>query len=200
MQSLDAQRLYEVAQHSIESGARHAAPLEPSLETYSARLCAEGASFVTLKLAGNLRGCIGSLEAMRPLVVDVAQNAFSAAFLDVRFPPVSRRELAALDVEISVLSPSQPLDVASESGLLAALRPRVDGLTLEWGARRATLLPAVWEQLVEPPDFLRCLKQKAGLPPDFWSPELRFSRYQTVSVPRPAGSPQRPDAADAVDA
>ncbi len=197
MRSRDARHLHEVAKGSIDQGARCGAPLEPSLESFSPPLCADGASFVTLQLGGNLRGCIGSLDAARPLVVDVARNAFSAAFHDVRFPPVSRRELRLLEIEISVLSASEPLEVGSESDLLAALRPRVDGLTLEWGPQRATLLPAVWDQLAEAHHFVRCLKEKAGLPPDFWSAEFRFSRYQTVSVPKPAGSPRHPDAVDA---
>lgn len=189
MHSRDAEGLHEVARCSIECGARSGAAHEPGLEAYSAALLAEAASFVTLHLGGELRGCVGRLDATRPLVVDVAQNAFSAAFLDARFRPVSRRELEALEIHISVLSASQPLQSASEAALLGALRPRVDGLTLEWGPRRATLLPAVWEQLPEPRAFLHCLKQKAGLPADFWSPELRFSRYRALSVPRPAERP-----------
>lgn len=139
------------------------------------------ATFVTLKLDGVLRGCIGMLEAQRPLWLDVVHNARAAAFRDPRFPPLGLAELDPLHIEISVLSPPEPLPAPDRASLLAALRPGQDGLTLEEGARRATYLPAVWASLPEPQDFLAQLLLKAGLPRDHWSGQLRFFRYSTES-------------------
>lgn len=136
-----------------------------------------GATFITLTSAGSLRGCIGSLEAERPLRVDVESNARAAAFSDPRFPPVSMREYHEIEVEVSLLSSLQPVAVESETQTLTLLRPGVDGVLLEYGQRRGTFLPQVWEQLPEPRAFLAHLKQKAGLPADFWAEEIRLSRY-----------------------
>jgi hypothetical protein len=136
-----------------------------------------GASFVTLTRQGELRGCIGSLEAHRPLEMDVRANALGAAFRDPRFAPLSRSEFDAVRVEVSLLSPSEPLEVADEAAALAALRPHVDGVVFEYGHLRSTFLPQVWEQLPDPDQFLAYLKRKAGLPMDFWAEQVRLSRY-----------------------
>lgn len=136
-----------------------------------------GATFVTLEQRGELRGCIGSLVAHRVLALDVRENALAAAFRDPRFPPLESRELDATAVEVSLLSPPSPVVVANEDELLARLRPAVDGVVLELGARRATFLPQVWESLPDPRAFVGALKRKAGLPADFWSAGLRVSRY-----------------------
>ncbi len=136
-----------------------------------------GATFVTLTCAGALRGCIGSLVAERALRADVESNALAAAFSDPRFPPVSKHEYRAIEVEVSLLSPMQPVTVESETHALTLLRPGIDGVLLEYGRRRGTFLPQVWEQLPEPRAFLAHLKQKAGLPADFWAEEIRLSRY-----------------------
>jgi hypothetical protein len=136
-----------------------------------------GATFVTLTCTGALRGCIGSLEAERPLRVDVENNALAAAFSDPRFPPLSKREYREIAVEVSLLSPMQPVTVDSETHALTLLRPGIDGVLLEYGRRRGTFLPQVWDQLPEPHAFLAHLKQKAGLPADFWSEEIQLSRY-----------------------
>ncbi|MGE5626027.1 MAG: AmmeMemoRadiSam system protein A [Bacillota bacterium] len=139
------------------------------------------ATFVTLKLDGMLRGCIGTLEAQRPLRLDVAHNARAAAFHDPRFAPLSRLEFEPLHIEISVLSPPRGFHAASREALLAELKPGVDGLILQEGGRRATFLPAVWESLLEPEQFLSQLLLKAGLPAAHWSNTLRFARYTTES-------------------
>ncbi|MBX9630664.1 MAG: AmmeMemoRadiSam system protein A [Burkholderiales bacterium] len=136
-----------------------------------------GASFVTLKYQGRLRGCIGSLEARRALVDDVKHNARSAAFLDPRFRPVSLREFDQITVEVSLLSVPAPMAFRDEHDLLAQLRPEVDGLILEYDGHRGTFLPQVWESLPTPRDFFTHLKNKAGLPMDFWSDDLRVARY-----------------------
>ena len=136
-----------------------------------------GASFVTLHLDGELRGCIGSIEAHRPLGEDVARNARAAAYRDPRFPPVATEEIPRLQVEVSVLSPREPLLAKSESDALAMIRPGIDGICLDYGDLRSTFLPQVWESLPEPGEFLGELKRKAGLPRTFWHPDLRLSRY-----------------------
>lgn len=141
-----------------------------------------GACFVTLRIDGRLRGCTGCLEATRPLVVDVAANAYSAAFRDPRFAPVAREEYSLLNAKVSVLSPPEDLRVASEAELLAQLRPGIHGLILQKGQQRATFLPAVWEIISEPTEFLDALREKARLPSGYWSPSLRFARYTTTEV------------------
>jgi AmmeMemoRadiSam system protein A len=142
-----------------------------------AALAQPAATFVTLQLAGELRGCIGSLRPLRPLGVDVRENAIAAAFRDPRFAPVAAVEFEAISVEVSLLSTDERLDVRDEADLLARLRPDVDGLVLAYGHHRATFLPQVWEALPDPRGFLAALKRKAGLPADFWSPQMNVSRY-----------------------
>jgi AmmeMemoRadiSam system protein A len=139
-----------------------------------------GACFVTLTQRGRLRGCIGTLEAYRPLLVDVRANARAAAFSDPRFTPLRAEELAYTTIEISLLSAMQPLSFASEADALAQLRPYIDGIVFEYGHYRSTFLPQVWEQLPEPDEFLAHLKAKAGLPAAFWHDDVRLCRY-TVS-------------------
>ena len=136
-----------------------------------------GASFVTLRIDRELRGCIGSVEARRLLGDDVAHNARAAAYRDPRFPPVSREESVRLQVEVSVLSRREPMRVQSEAQAAAALRPGMDGVFLEFHDLAATFLPQVWEGLPEPLEFLGELRRKAGLPPRFWHPDVRLSRY-----------------------
>jgi AmmeMemoRadiSam system protein A len=148
-------------------------PAHPALE-------APGATFVTLFRHGLLRGCIGSLEARRPLGVDVRANAVAAAFGDPRFPCLVADEFMDTSVEISLLSASQAMTADGEQALLAQLRPGVDGVVLEIAGRRATFLPQVWDTLREPKEFLAELKRKAGLPIDFWSSALHISRYSAT--------------------
>lgn len=138
------------------------------------------ATFVTLHLHGELRGCIGSLDARRTLYEDVTRNAHAAAFEDPRFPPLGADELPAVDIEVSVLTVPQPLRFSSEADALSQFRPGVDGVIFQCGRRRATLLPQVWEQLPEPREFLRHLKMKAGLPADLLADGLELSVYQVV--------------------
>jgi len=148
-----------------------------------AELSQPGASFVTLLKAGQLRGCIGSLEAYQPLGQDILANVRRAAFEDPRFAPVSERELAQLELEVSLLTKPQPLAaVVEEAELLRRLRPGQDGLILQYGAQRATFLPSVWQQLEQPREFVAALKVKAGLARDFWSPRMRWWCYRSASV------------------
>lgn len=140
-------------------------------------LQAPGACFVTLTQQGNLRGCIGSLEAHRPLLADVRANAVAAAFHDPRFAPLTADELDHTELEVSLISPMQPLAFASEAEALAQLRPGIDGVLFEYGTRRSTFLPQVWEQLPAAAEFMGQLKRKAGLSASFWATEVRLQRY-----------------------
>lgn len=143
----------------------------------SPELLEAGATFVTLMQGAQLRGCMGSLEAHRPLVQDVAHNALAAAFRDPRFPPLPPGEFLSTRIEVSLLSAPEDFPVTDEQDCLAKLRPGIDGLILTHGMHRATFLPQVWESLPAPDDFLRQLKLKAGLPADFWDEDLRLARY-----------------------
>ena len=147
----------------------------------AAWLEAEGACFVTLRMSGRLRGCIGSIRSYRSLGEDLAANTRAAALGDPRFEPVVSHELGEIEIEVSVLSPMELLDVGTEAELLEVLRPGVDGLVIEHGSHRATFLPAVWREIEDKAEFVRRLKQKAGLNDDFWSPELSVWRYTTAS-------------------
>jgi len=177
----DRDTLLALAGQSIEHGLNHGRAMSVDPRGYPASLQARRAAFVTLETQGALRGCIGHLEAIQPLVLDVSENAYAAAFRDPRFPPLARRELEDLAVEISVLTRAQPLSFTSEAELLTLIEPGRDGLILEEGAARGTFLPAVWESLPEPWDFLRHLKRKAGLSPEYWSDDIRVLRYRTES-------------------
>lgn len=136
-----------------------------------------GASFVTLSQDGELRGCMGSLEAHRPLLEDVHANALAAAFRDPRFPPLTRDELPNTRIEVSVLSDSRPLTALTEAEVLAQLQPNLHGVILEYEQHRATFLPQVWQDLPDKQAFLAALKRKAGLAPNFWSPDITIRVY-----------------------
>ena len=169
--------LREVALASIQHGLLEGQPVEPEGYPEGHPFSSLGAVFVTLKRGGDLRGCVGSFEAKRSLVQDVAQNAYSAAFMDFRFPPLTDSELADLELHISLLTPLEPLAVTNREELLASLRPGEDGVLLEDLPHRATFLPQVWESLPDPEVFIRELFLKAGLSEDHWSDTMRFHRY-----------------------
>lgn len=164
--------------HAVRSGSAKAV----SLAEQPRRLQEAGACFVTLRRDGELRGCVGELEVTRPLAVSIAENACRAALHDRRFRPVGVDELPELDVHVSVLGPLSPLEVHTRAELLDALHPGVDGVVLAEGGRRATFLPAVWESLPEPEEFVSALERKAGLPPGGWTPERRVFTYQVEEV------------------
>lgn len=136
-----------------------------------------GATFVTLTQCGELRGCIGSLQAHRPLLQDICNNARAAAFHDPRFAPLGRDELENTCCEVSLLSTVEPMSFKNEQDALSQLRPGVDGVIFEYGPYRSTFLPQVWEQLPDPRLFMAHLKRKAGLPENFWADSVKLSRY-----------------------
>jgi len=166
--------LLQLARAAIERELGKDVPLPPRTEW----LEQPGAAFVTLTTHGRLRGCIGSLDARRALYDDVRHNALAAAFSDPRFPPLGKEELTDVAIEVSLLSPPQRMVFSNEQDALQQLHPGRDGVILEYRSHRATYLPQVWEQLPEPADFIDHLKEKAGLPATFWSPEIRLSRYR----------------------
>jgi AmmeMemoRadiSam system protein A len=139
-----------------------------------------GATFVTLTRHGELRGCIGTLEAHRPLGEDVRENAVAAAFRDPRFAPLRAEEFDAVRVEVSLLTEPEFMQFAGEDDALAKLRPGRDGVIFFYNCQRATFLPQVWESLPQPRQFMAQLKRKAGLPADFWHPNVMLARYQVT--------------------
>lgn len=173
--------LATIARQSVvaaASGCRYT----PPREWMAGPLAEPGASFVTLRAAGELRGCIGTIRARRALGVDVAENGRAAALRDPRFDPVEAHELAGLSIELTLLLPPEPLAVGGRHELLTALVPGVDGLVLEEEGRGATFLPAVWQQLPDPEEFVSQLERKAGVRQGSWSPARRLFRYGAESI------------------
>lgn len=164
--------------HARLAGAVHA---EPGLEGLPVELRTERASFVTLTIEGELRGCCGTIEPRRALALDVWRNAQVSAFEDPRFPPLAASEWTQVDLEIAVLSPLERIETTGEAQLLQVLEPGRDGLVIAWRGWRATFLPKVWEHLREPRDFLERLKAKAGWPAGFWAADVDAWRYRTES-------------------
>lgn len=186
--------LLALAYGAIDHGLSHRSPLTVDPADYPPALRSAYASFVTLRRGHRLLGCIGSSEAFRPLVVDVADNAFAAANRDVRFIPVSRHDRADLAVSVTILGPWIPLRVKDDADLAAQLRVGEDGLILEADGRRALFLPQVWSMLPEPARFIAQLKQKTGLPIEAWCGGYRAWRFEARSVsadPRPDGDQLR---------
>jgi len=174
--NLDAVTLTSLARYAISQALR-----QPAMAPDTAGLDADGASFVTLTQGGLLRGCIGSLQAWRPLRDDIVDNAVSAALHDPRFPPLTVSELPDTHIEVSVLSVATPMPFTSKQDALSRLRPGVDGVILYVGRHRATFLPQVWEELPDPELFIGHLMRKAGLAPDYWSDKVEISRYTVTA-------------------
>ena len=175
----DRTYLLRLARESIASRLDgHTLP-EPKMDQLSPELIAIGASFVTLTIHGSLRGCIGSLEAHQPLVLDVREHAIEAAFEDYRFRPLTHDELKIVKIEISRLTAPVPLFYSNPADLPGRLRPGIDGVILKDGYRRATFLPQVWEQLSDVQEFLSHLCAKMGAAADLWRKKvLEVSTYQ----------------------
>jgi hypothetical protein len=177
--------LISQARLALENACRGEMQPEGSLLDFPPGLQAPGASFVTLYKGNSLRGCVGSVEARRPLVEDVRENAVAAGFSDYRFSPLQEQELASLSLEISVLSPLQPLGKLQGELLVPKLRPALDGVLLKDGSLRGIFLPKVWQKLPEPDDFLSHLCQKMGLLPSYWkSMPLEVFIFQTQDFGR----------------
>ena len=182
--SAEDQRIcLQVARQSILHGLEKGVELPVINADYSAALQQDAASFVTLHKNGELRGCIGALQAYQPLINDIAEHAFAAAFQDPRFPALRQDEYEQVEIEISVLGKPEVMTFTSEEDLLHQIRPNIDGLILEYGYNRGTFLPSVWEELPDKKDFLSHLKMKAGLPLQWWDNGAKVSRYETFKFP-----------------
>ncbi|MBT7941815.1 MAG: AmmeMemoRadiSam system protein B [Alphaproteobacteria bacterium] len=174
--------ILKLAERSIHHGLNHGTPVPLGDDDQSVDLMENGACFVTLKKGGQLRGCIGSTEAYRPLSTDVVENAFRAAFKDPRFPALTTEELDGLELSVSVLSPQTPMTFTGEADFLGQLQPGVDGLIIEDAGRRALFLPSVWAQLPTPETFVEHLKRKAGMARDHWSDGFRAWRFTAEEI------------------
>ena len=183
MKAENQKLLLEMARAAISRTLEKAGGKFPETGSLPGELMEKRATFVTLTIDGQLRGCIGMLEACRPLAVDVAENACAAAFEDPRFPPLTKAEFKKLEIHISILSPSEEMQFSSEADILRQIRPGIDGLILQEGFRRGTFLPSVWEELPEKEQFWAHLKLKTGLPADYWSDTLRVFRYTADCFP-----------------
>ena len=160
--------LLQIARQALEQAVGQIKTASPVVQSSSARLQQPGASFVTLTINGNLRGCIGALEPYQPLIEDVREHAMAAALQDYRFPPVTVEELAGIRIEVSRLTKPRPLDYADAEDLLKKLQPQIDGVVIRDGFLRATFLPQVWEKIPDPVEFLEHLCSKMGASPDLW--------------------------------
>ncbi len=175
----EKQTLLQLAREAMECGVRgkKLPPVNSALLT--PHLLEQGASFVTLTIDGELRGCIGALEAYQPLVDDVREHAIAAALDDPRFHPVAEAELGRISIEVSHLTPPRPLEYSTSTDLIAKLRPHVDGVILKNDFRRATFLPQVWEKIPDPEDFLDHLCSKMGAQTNLWrNTKLQVQVYQ----------------------
>jgi AmmeMemoRadiSam system protein A len=181
LRDTERDQLLQIARQSIRNGLRGGDALEVCLRDVPDALTSPLGVFVTLTRQDSLRGCIGAMQSSEPLAQSVAESAHGAAFHDPRFPRLAADELEQVVIEISILSPMEPLATTSRSDLLSTLRAEVDGLLLQDRHYRSTFLPKVWQQLPDPEDFLNHLLAKAGLPTDHWSTTLQFYRYRTIS-------------------
>ena len=178
----EKQIMLKSAFDSIAYGLKHNQIMHIDISNYSENLQKKRACFVTLHLKHQLRGCIGSLQIYQPLVKDVIHNAYNAAFLDPRFSSITRNDYEKLEINISILSKSEPMSFNSEENLIQQLRPNIDGLILTEQYHKSTFLPNVWESLQDPKEFLGHLKLKAGLLPNYWSNTIKFERYTTELI------------------
>jgi AmmeMemoRadiSam system protein B/AmmeMemoRadiSam system protein A len=184
----DRARLPDNYRRELEEAARMAllgvgdrAEIDLALESYPEPLLAARRTFVTLREAGELRGCIGSVEPNRPLIADVVHNTLAAATSDTRFKPVDAQEVARIEIHVSILSHDRPLAFTSEAELLDQLRPGIDGLMIRDGEHRSLFLPQVWNMVPDRREFLQHLKSKAGLGATYWSPSLQAWRFTAES-------------------
>ena len=182
----DGQTLLRLARQAIGWMVSAGDPAPLRLDVLAVCLWEPGASFVTLHVGDVLRGCIGSGEAYRPLVIDVVDNAIKVTYRDPRFPPVTPEELPRLHIEVSVLSPLRRLFYDDPQELLARLRPGVDGVVIQYGSYRALFLPQVWKMLPDPAAFMSHLCQKAGLSPQAYRRDpLTVYTFETRSFQDP---------------
>lgn len=183
----DAALLLDIAESALIAALRGERPSPPPLGSLPPSLTAHVGVFVTLTVAGELNGCIGTVDAVEPLAHAVARLTLAAAFDDPRLPALRASDLAHLEIEISIMSPLEPIDTRSRSDLVAAMRPGVDGLVIRGGGHAAVFLPSVWEQLPDRADFVDRLFMKAGLPPGLWPAGMQALRFTARRCRRKVG-------------
>ncbi len=164
----EKQTLLRLAREALRQGVSGRAMPSMKMEALTPTLRADGASFVTLTIGGQLRGCIGALEPYQPLAADVCEHAVAAALEDPRFPPVSPKEVDSIEIEISRLTFPKDLVYSDADDLLSHLRPHTDGVIIRDGFRRATFLPQVWDKIPDKAEFMDNLCYKMGEPPETW--------------------------------
>lgn len=180
-----------MAWESIAHGLKTGKPIRIDLNDYPPELSEPGACFVKLHQQQKLRGCVGSIEAVRPLGEDVLENAFAAAFCDRHFSALTDNELSTIQINILLVSKLEPLDCANQLELTRQLRPNQDGLLIRDGSHHASLLPTAWDILRNPHDFVNQLKQQAGLPLTYWSKNIQLLRFTTEIIAEPTTNDQR---------
>ncbi len=178
----DWSRLLEVARHAIKYGLSYHTPPYLELEKYPDSIKQQASSFVTLRESNVLRGCIGSVDAHLPLVQDVANHAFAAAFKDSRFASINHIEEPVVHIAISVISELVEVAVDTEQQLIELIEPLKCGVVLRLAKKKATFLPEVWNELDNGTEFITRLKQGLGLSPSFWSDELQVECYQVQTL------------------
>jgi len=171
----ELQHLARYARASIAHAMGGPLPERPSGGVYDE----PAATFVTLRRGSRLQGCVGSLEPRELLAEDVRRHALAAAFQDERGQRLHPDDVDELSVEVSMLTPLEPMNFVDEADALAQLRPGEDGLVFEWHSYRATFLPQVWSSLPNKHDFMARLKEKAGLPANFWAEDVELARYHS---------------------
>ncbi len=176
------QELLEIARKSLESAVINGHPYQPEREKMNDVLFNKGAAFVTLRKGKLLRGCIGSLKPTKAIAVDIADNAYAAAMNDDRFKPLRAEELKEISFSIALLTNFEAIEFKSHEDLLSKIRPNEDGLIIEDGKREGLFLPAVWKEIADKEEFINQLKIKAGLPPSYWSDQMKVYRFKTVEI------------------
>lgn len=174
--------LLEIVRESLNAAVTRHEPYQPEREKFNDVLFNKGASFVTLRKGGMLRGCIGSPLPLKAIAVDLADNAYAAAMNDNRFKPLSADELKHLDFTIALLTNFEAIEFNSQEDLLSKIKPGIDGLLIKDGEREGLFLPAVWKELPDRQEFITQLKIKAGLSPSYWSDKIKIFRFRTVEI------------------
>ena len=179
LSEIDKKKLLKIAREAITRVVRNEQLKRIKPQEHSQLLREPGASFVTLTIREELRGCIGTLEANQPLILDVQEHAVAAAMEDYRFPVVREKELQMINIEISRLTPVHLMDYSTPEDLVSKIRVNVDGILIKASGRRATFLPQVWEKVPDTEQFLSQLCMKMGAPPDLWrNKHLQIYTYQ----------------------
>lgn len=180
--SLYGENLLEIAKTSVEKAVRRGGTYSPSRRHYPEQLFDKGASFVTIYKNGELRGCVGSVLPRTAIALDIAANAYAAAFEDSRFSPVTAEELPQLSYEVSLLSGFEKISYANEAEVLRKIKPSIDGIVIRDGNRQGVFLPSVWRQIPQPDEFFKQLKIKAGMNPNYWNNRINVYRFRTVEI------------------